>query len=87
MAFVDYGSAVIDGYGRALPQTESRGTSAIPDGFARDVARFLKHIVERIGEREAAICSITVTEPAQGIYRANTIVHCTARREFLDGLN
>lgn len=28
-----------------------------------DVARFLKFILSRIGEREAALCSITVAEP------------------------
>jgi len=37
-----------------------------------NVARFLKHMVHRIGEMEAALCSITVAELAHGIYRADT---------------
>jgi predicted nucleic acid-binding protein len=37
-----------------------------------DVTRFLKHVTGRIGEREAALCSISVAELAHGIYRANT---------------
>lgn len=38
-----------------------------------DVARVLKYVAERIGEREAAICSMSVAELAHGIYRANSI--------------
>jgi hypothetical protein len=30
-----------------------------------DVARFLRHIAAQIGEREAALCSISVAELAQ----------------------
>ena len=37
-----------------------------------DVARFLKYIVSQIGEREAALCAITVAELAHGIHRADT---------------
>ena len=37
-----------------------------------DVARFLKHITAKIGDREAALSSICVAELAHGIYRANT---------------
>jgi tRNA(fMet)-specific endonuclease VapC len=51
-----------------------------------DVARFLKYIVSRIGEREAALCSITVAELAHGIYRANTPDRRQTRRAFLDDL-
>lgn len=32
-----------------------------------DVAHFLKHVSERIGEREAAHCAISVAELAHGI--------------------
>lgn len=51
-----------------------------------DVARFLKLVRERIGEREAALCAITVAELAHGIHRANTPERSQARRAFLDDL-
>jgi tRNA(fMet)-specific endonuclease VapC len=51
-----------------------------------DVARFLKHIATQIGDREAALCSITVAELAHGIHRADTPERRQARREFLDDL-
>jgi predicted nucleic acid-binding protein len=51
-----------------------------------DVARFLKLVAERIGEREAALCSISVAELAHGIYRADTPERRQARRAFLDDL-
>ena len=31
-----------------------------------DVVRFLKHIASQLGEREAALCAISVAEPAHG---------------------
>src|SRR5216684_5690342 len=51
-----------------------------------DVARFLKHIATQIGEREAALSSISVAELAHGIYRADTSERRQARRAFLDDL-
>src|SRR5437899_9228058 len=51
-----------------------------------DVARFLKHIATKIGEREAALCSISVAELAHGVHRANTPERRQARRTFLDDL-
>jgi tRNA(fMet)-specific endonuclease VapC len=51
-----------------------------------DVARFLKNITAKIGDREAALSSITVAELAHGIYRANTPERRQARRAFLDDL-
>jgi tRNA(fMet)-specific endonuclease VapC len=51
-----------------------------------DVAQFLKHIAARIGERKAAMCSISVAELAFGIQRANTSARRLARRSFLDDL-
>ena len=51
-----------------------------------DVTRFLKHIASRIGEREAALCAISVAELAHGIHRANTAERRMARRAFLDDL-
>jgi tRNA(fMet)-specific endonuclease VapC len=51
-----------------------------------DVARFLKLVVERIGEREAALCAISVAELAHGIHRAGTPERRQARRAFLDDL-
>jgi predicted nucleic acid-binding protein len=51
-----------------------------------DVARFLKHVATRIGEREAALCSISVAELAYGIHRADTLQRRQARRAFLDDL-
>jgi predicted nucleic acid-binding protein len=51
-----------------------------------DVASFLRHISARIGEREAALCSISVAELAHGIHRADTTERRVARRAFLDDL-
>ena len=51
-----------------------------------DVARFLKHIAGRIGDRETALCAISVAELAHGIYRANTPERRQNRRAFLDDL-
>ena|ERR1017187_7620384 len=51
-----------------------------------DVAGFLKHIATEIGEREAALCSISVAELAYGIHRADTPERRQARRAFLDDL-
>ena len=49
-------------------------------------AQFLKYIAARIGEREAALCSIGVAELAYGIHRANTPERRQVRRAFLDDL-
>jgi tRNA(fMet)-specific endonuclease VapC len=51
-----------------------------------NVAQFLKRIAQLIGEREAALCSITVAELAYGVYRANTEERRARRRAFLDDL-
>jgi len=51
-----------------------------------NVARFLRVVAERIGEREAALCSISVAELAHGIDRAATPERRQARRMFLDDL-
>ncbi len=51
-----------------------------------DVARFLKHVTAKIGNREAALSAISVAELAHGIYRANTPERRQARRAFLDDL-
>jgi tRNA(fMet)-specific endonuclease VapC len=51
-----------------------------------DVARFLKHITALIGNREAAVSSITVAELAHGVHRAGTTELRQARRAFLDDL-
>ncbi len=51
-----------------------------------DAARFLKHLVDRVGEHEAALCAISVAELAHGIYRADTIDRRQACRAFLDDL-
>jgi predicted nucleic acid-binding protein len=51
-----------------------------------DAAQFLKRIVQKIGEREAALSSITVAELVHGIYRANTEERRARRRAFLDDL-
>ncbi len=50
------------------------------------VAQFLKLVLQKIGEREAALCSITVAELAHGIYRADTPERREGRRTFLDEL-
>jgi len=50
------------------------------------VTQFLKQIVQKIGEREAALSSITIAELAHGIYRANTEERRARRRAFLDDL-
>lgn len=51
-----------------------------------DVAQFLRRIVNQIGEREAALCSITVAELAHGVHRADTLERRQVRRAFLDDL-
>jgi predicted nucleic acid-binding protein len=35
-------------------------------------AQFLRRIIQQLGEIEVGLCSITVSELAHGIYRANT---------------
>ncbi len=51
-----------------------------------NAAQFLKLIVQKIGEMEAALCAITVAELAHGIYRADTPERRERRRVFLDEL-
>ena len=51
-----------------------------------NVAQFLKQIVQKLGEREAALSSITVAELVHGIHRANTADRRARRRAFLDDL-
>ena len=50
------------------------------------VAQFLKQIIEKIGEMEAALCAITVAELVHGVYRADTPERRERRRVFLDEL-
>lgn len=35
-------------------------------------AQFLKQIIQKLGETEAALCSVTVAELVHGIYRTDT---------------
>jgi len=49
-----------------------------------NVAQFLKLVVQKVGEMEAALCSITVAELAHGIYRADTPERRERRRTFPD---
>src|SRR5260370_29141591 len=49
-----------------------------------NAAQFLRHIVLKLGEMEAALCSITVAELVHGICRANTAERRERRRSFLD---
>jgi predicted nucleic acid-binding protein len=51
-----------------------------------NVAQFLKQIAQKVGELEAALCSVTVAELAHGIYRADTLDRRERRRAFLDEL-
>jgi predicted nucleic acid-binding protein len=51
-----------------------------------NVGQFLKLVVQRVGEMEAALCSITVAELAHGVYRADTPERRDGRRTFLDEL-
>ena len=51
-----------------------------------DVASFLKYIADQVGDREAALCAISVAELAHGVHRANTAKRRQARRGFLDDL-
>jgi len=51
-----------------------------------NVAQFLKQIIQKIGEMEAALCAITVAELAHGVYRADTPERRERRRAFLDEL-
>ncbi|HCC59183.1 MAG TPA: hypothetical protein DEQ47_18370 [Solibacterales bacterium] len=52
----------------------------------RTVPQFLWQIRRKVGEMEAALCSITVAELAHGIYRANFAERRERRRAFLDDL-
>ena len=56
------------------------------EGERLDVGGFLKRIAGAVGEREAALCSVSVAELAHGIYRANTPETRERRRVFLDEL-
>jgi len=51
-----------------------------------NVGQFLKQIVQKIGERKAALSSITVAELVHGIYRADSVERRDRRRAFLDEL-
>jgi predicted nucleic acid-binding protein len=51
-----------------------------------NVAQFLKQIILKTGEMEAALCSITVAELAHGIYRADNPERRERRRAFLNEL-
>ena len=51
-----------------------------------NVAQFLKRIVQKIGDEEAALSVISVAELAHGIYRANTAERRERRRMFLTEL-
>ena len=51
-----------------------------------NVARFLRLLSGQIGEREAALCAISVAELAHGIHRADTEERRQVRRAFLDDL-
>lgn len=51
-----------------------------------NVAEFLKQLIHKIGEVQAALCSITVAELAHGVYRADTPQRRERRRAFLDDL-
>jgi predicted nucleic acid-binding protein len=51
-----------------------------------DVPRFLKQIAQNVGDREVALCSITVAELAHGIHRADNPDRRQRRRAFLDAL-
>ena len=61
-------------------------SSVVIEAEHLNVAQFLKQIVQRIGEMEAALCAITVAESAHGIYRADTSERRKRRRIFLDEL-
>jgi predicted nucleic acid-binding protein len=47
-----------------------------------NVTQLLKQIIQKIGEMEAAIRSITIAELAHGIYRADTPERRERRRVF-----
>ncbi|MGA2267591.1 MAG: PIN domain-containing protein [Bryobacteraceae bacterium] len=51
-----------------------------------NAAQFLTGIIQKIGEMEVALCSITVAELAHGVYRADTPQRTERRRIFIDEL-
>jgi len=64
---------------KCIALAEARGSAAtLDEGFVTNVAKhlnvaqFLKQIIQRIAEMEAALRSITGPELAHGIYRADT---------------
>jgi predicted nucleic acid-binding protein len=51
-----------------------------------NAAQFLKQIVQKLGDMETALCSVTVAELVHGIYRADTPERRERRRAFIDDL-
>jgi len=51
-----------------------------------NAVQLLRQIMQKTGEMEVALCSITVAELAHGIYRADTPERRERRRVFLDEL-
>jgi predicted nucleic acid-binding protein len=51
-----------------------------------NVSQFLLRTIQKIGQRQVALSSITIAELAHGIYRANTPHRRDRRRLFLDEL-
>src|SRR6266852_6352997 len=74
-------------HGTRLPGSNPHSSVAIEaERQHLNAAQFLKQVIRKIGEREAALCSITVAELAHGIYRADTPERRERRRAFLDEL-
>jgi predicted nucleic acid-binding protein len=73
---------------------ESTSLGIIPDSSVvieaerphLNVAQFLRQIVQKIGDMEAALSVIAVAELAHGIYRADTSERRGRRRAFPDEL-
>src|SRR6202022_3644575 len=51
-----------------------------------NAAQFLKQVLEKIGEMEAALCAVTIAESVHGIYRAETPDRRERRRTFVNDL-
>jgi tRNA(fMet)-specific endonuclease VapC len=51
-----------------------------------NAAQFLKQLLEKIGEMEAALCAVTIAELVHGIYRADTSDRRERRRTFVSDL-
>lgn len=81
------GSPAVVSHGSRRPGSNSRLQHVIEaERRHLNAAQFLKQILEKIGEMEAALCAVTIAELVHGIYRADTPDRRERRRTFVNDL-